>query len=131
MEKSKVSKIMTKETEEIKFVKVTFRCLFCENAWEETWDTGVGKNHFNVTGCRKCSVSTSAKKGTKIVYGAPNRSPSDAVYANFHLKPNEIYTVKKTKPWQHGCFVILEEFPNCEFNLRIFTPLNFRFEVDG
>jgi hypothetical protein len=71
-------------------------------------------------------ISTTARKGTRVRYDAAERKLSAAVYADFHITRGETYTVKRMKPWVHGCFVILEGFENQSFDIMIFVPDKFR-----
>ena len=100
---------------------VAFTCAFCGNKWTEKFPVEIV--HKTVGACSRCYPPSS--KGAKVRYGAPERRPSAATYADFHLKRGEVYTIKRTKQWQHGCFVYLEGFDNQQFDLMIFVPERF------
>lgn len=102
-----------------------FKCLFCSNTWTDEYDFDLKRSLYEVNSCRKCIPSTNTKKGIVIRYGAWSRKPSAAIYADFHLKRGELYTVRKMKPWIHGCYVLLEGFGERTFDLSIFTPKDF------
>lgn len=103
---------------------VPFTCLFCHNVFHVDLPTHVTVG-WAIDGCRKCTVSVTAKRGTRIKYGAYYGRPHGREYADLHLQPDAIYTVARIKRWQHGTWVQLQETGKCSFNLRLFTPGTF------
>ena len=103
---------------------ITYHCLFCGHRWTEPDDIYDEDSTLDTSSCRKCLPTL--RVGEQIRYGAAERSPADAVYADFKLKRGEVYTVKKVIRHQHAAYVQLEETgPNCTFMCGLFVPLDF------
>jgi hypothetical protein len=83
-----------------------------------------------VPGCEACSVPPSAKPGTRVRFAAWDRQGADPVAADRHLGRGAVYTVRRTRPWQHGCDVELVEEEGT-FNLFLFTPESYVRPLTG
>ena len=103
--------------------KVTFQCRFCGEEWFEDFPVDLGIRKTNAS--PRCFVSPDSPRGTEVRYGAAERKPSAAMSADRYLKRGEVYRVQRMWQWQHGCFVYLEGFDRYEFDLMIFTPVDF------
>lgn len=116
---------MTPETSHL----VTFTCTFCGGTFDERLPTRV-QHAWSVDGCQRCSVSAPLKRGTKIRYSAYEGRPNGARYADMYLQRDAVYTVLRTKRWQHGAWIWLQEAGvYVSFNIRLFTPETFTQEM--
>jgi hypothetical protein len=107
---------------------VTFTCTFCGGTFQETLP--LRTQGWSVDGCKRCSVHAPLKRGTKIRYSAYEARPNGHQYADTYLQRDAVYTVLRTKQWQHGAWVWLQETGvHVSFNIRLFTPEKFRKET--
>lgn len=120
---------MTIEEKEDMDVSIAVFCLYCGSL--KVWQMFPEFRGFETHQCEKCSISVDARKGTRIVYGSPERSAANAVYADNHLTRGTVYTLRKVKREQHAAYAHLIELPkgrwnDPSFNLGLFTPVGFQ-----
>ena len=103
---------------------VHYGCTYCGHQWHDQVPF-VRQGIWPLNWCDLCGV-TLPKKGLRIRYGAPDRIPAAACFADNHLERGGIYTIRKVLRWQHGCELELKETAYFRFHLQLFTPLSFR-----
>lgn len=111
------------KTETASFL-VTFQCTFCGHQWQESLTFDPKRNPWVLNWCINCGITKPQPK-QQVRYGAPDRRPSGAVYADRYLERGGIYTISKVKRWQHGCHIELKETGTNRYELLLFTPVGF------
>ena len=102
---------------------IHFSCTFCGHTWTE--ERAIRRTAWSLPWCRICGV-TDPKRGQRVCYGAAERMPAGAMYADQHIKRGATYTIENVKQWQHGTMISLQETGRCSYELLLFTPVDFQ-----